>query len=149
MMLPTVSCPANWPSTSTTHGSVTPRLASLRIVLTIAMYGPRLVRYSGVSGLVGSHGRSHAALRTRASRHVGASLTLIGRRVTGAPRSAGSVRVAHPCVAATRPSLRGQGLRAIETRDRKPDELLNTVGKPTAPAVAGAGGRRRGLEQQR
>src|SRR6266571_5135205 len=67
-MLPTVSWPANRPSYKTTHGSVTPRRASLRIVLTIAMYGPRLVWYSGVSGLVGSHGRSQSALRTSVSR---------------------------------------------------------------------------------
>ncbi len=96
-MLPTVSCPANCPSTSTTHGSVTPRLASLRIVLTIAMYGPRLVWYSGVSGLVGSHGRSQSALRTRASRHGFASLAASGRSATGELSRFGSVRVAgHP-----------------------------------------------------
>ena len=83
MMLPTVSWPANRPSYSTTHGSVMPRRASRRIVLTIAMYGPRLVWYSGVSGLVGSHGRSQSALRTLASRHGRASLAASGRSETG------------------------------------------------------------------
>ena len=52
---------------------------------TIAMYGPRLDRYSGVSGLVGSQGRSHGALRTRISRQVRASLTRTGRSSTGSP----------------------------------------------------------------
>ena len=41
------------------------------MVRAIETYGPRLVRYSGVSGLVGSQGRSQSALRTRDSRHVG------------------------------------------------------------------------------
>ena len=105
MMLPTVSCPANSPSTSTTHGSVTPRLASLRIVLTIVMYGPRLVWYSGVSGLVGSHGRSHSALRTRASRHGFASLAASGRSATGELSRLGSVSVTgHPRAYTTPPS---------------------------------------------
>src|SRR6266700_6456500 len=92
-MLPTVSWPANRPSYRTTHGRVTPRRASLRIVLTIAMYGPRLVWYSGVSGLVGSHGRSQAALRTRVSRQMRASVTLTGRRTSGAGSRDGSVSV--------------------------------------------------------
>src|SRR5262245_35893775 len=106
-MLPTVSCPANWPSTSTTHGSVIPCRASLRIVLTIVMYGPRLVWYSGVSGLVGSHGRSHSALRTLASRHGRASLAVSGRSVTGHLRRLDSVRVAgQPRAYDTPPSLR-------------------------------------------
>src|SRR5215469_5942581 len=76
------------------------------MVLAMAKYGPRLVRYSGVSGLVGSHGRSQDALRTRASRQMAASLTLIGRRLTGASSSAGSVSVTHPRDRATKPSLR-------------------------------------------
>ena len=80
MMLPTVSCPANFPPYSITHGSVTPCLASLRIVRTIAMYGPRLLWYSGVSGLVGSQGRSQSALRTRVARQAAASLVSSGRR---------------------------------------------------------------------
>ena len=49
------------------------------------MYGPRLDRYSGVSGLVGSQGRSHGAFRTRISRQVRASLTRTGRSPTGSP----------------------------------------------------------------
>src|SRR5215467_3430553 len=120
MMLPTVSCPAHWPSTSTTHGSVTPRLASLRIVLTIAMYGPRLVWYSGVSGLVGSHGRSHSALRTRASRHGLASRAASGRSVTGELSRLGSDRVAgHPRAYATPPSWPVRtGARYSDARNR-------------------------------
>ena len=54
-----------------------------RIARTIAMYGPRLDRYSGVSGLVGSHGRSHGAFLTRISRHGRASLSRTGRSSTG------------------------------------------------------------------
>src|SRR5215469_7569200 len=83
MMFPTVSCPATLPPYVITHGSVTPCLASLRIVLTIIRYGPRLDWYSGVSGLVGSHGRSHSALRTRVARQAAASLVISGRRATG------------------------------------------------------------------
>src|SRR5215467_16105650 len=117
MMLPTVSCPANWPSTSTTHGSVTPWRASLRIVLTIVMYGPRLVWYSGVSGLVGSHGRSHSALRTLASRHGRASLAASGRRATAQLSRLGSVRVAgQPRAYGTATSLRVGGERANRTQ---------------------------------
>ena len=47
------------------------------------MYGPRLDLKSGVSGLVGSHGRSHDAFLTRISRHIRASLTRTGRSSTG------------------------------------------------------------------
>ena len=64
---PTVSCPTNSPPNVTTHGIACPCRASRRIARTIATYGPRLDRYSGVSGLVGSHGRSHGAFLTRIS----------------------------------------------------------------------------------
>src|SRR5215472_3972609 len=120
-MLPTVSWPANRPSKRITHGSVTPRRASLRIVLTIAMYGPRLVWYNGVSGLVGSQGRSHSALRTRASRHDRASLAPSGRSATGAPSSTGSVSVAgQPVAYTTTPSLRVRArARHLDTAERE------------------------------
>src|SRR5215472_19175844 len=76
------------------------------MVLPIATYGPRLDRYRGVSGLVGSHLRSQSALRTRISRQVAASFTLIGRRLTGASRSVDSVRVTQPRARAITPSSR-------------------------------------------
>src|SRR6201995_523417 len=60
---------------------------------TIAMYGPRLDRYSGVSGLVGSHGRSQGAFLTRISRHMRASLTRTGRRLTGCSSGGALVKV--------------------------------------------------------
>ena len=80
---PIVNCPTNSPPNVTTHGIACPCRASRRIALTIAMYGPRLDRYSGVSGLVGSHGRSHGAFLTRISRHMRASPTRTGRSSTG------------------------------------------------------------------
>src|SRR5215472_18615891 len=83
MILPTFSCPANLPPYVITHGSVTPCLASFRIVRTIIRYGPRLDWYNGVSGLVGSHGRSQSALRRRVSRQADASLVTSGRSTTG------------------------------------------------------------------
>jgi hypothetical protein len=52
------------------------------MVRAMATYGPTLERYSGVSGLVGSQGRSQSALRTRESRHAPASLTRTGRNMT-------------------------------------------------------------------
>src|ERR1022692_3979009 len=67
-MLPTVSCPANRPPEVTPHGSARPCRASRRMVRAIDTYGLMVDRYSGVSGLVGSQGRSHSALRTRESR---------------------------------------------------------------------------------
>ena len=67
----------------TTQGTVRPCRASRRIVRAIETYGPRLDRYSGVSGLVGSQARSQAALRTRVSRQIAASFTRTGRRPTG------------------------------------------------------------------
>src|SRR5215831_14447900 len=74
-------------------------------------YGPRLDRYSGVSGLVGSQARSQAALRTRVSRHVAASFTRTGRRATGISRRSGSVRVTgQPRMRPTTPSFLGSGL---------------------------------------
>ena len=53
------------------------------MVRAMATYGPRLDRYSGVSGLVGSQGRSQSALRTRSRATPRASLTLTGRRHDG------------------------------------------------------------------
>ena len=74
-----------------------PCLASRRMVRTMPTYGPIGDRTSGVSGLDGSHGRSHEALRTRISRQVRASETRTGRSTTGASSRSGSVRVAgHP-----------------------------------------------------
>src|SRR5580704_9440434 len=89
------------------------------MVRAIATYGPRLDRYSGVSGLVGSHGRSQDALRTLASRQMAASLTFIGRRLTGASRSAGSVSVTHPRERATSPSSREGGIVRYRVARRK------------------------------
>src|ERR1700733_4804815 len=67
------------------------------MVRTIETYGPIDERVSGVSGLDGSHGRSHEAFRTRISRQVRASETRTGRSTTGASSRSGSVRVAgHP-----------------------------------------------------
>src|SRR6516165_8161508 len=72
------------------------------MVRTMATYGPSDERCSGVSGLDGSHGRSHDAFRTRISRHVRASDTRTGRNATGASRRSGSVRVAgHPRIRPT------------------------------------------------
>src|ERR1700751_3721319 len=60
-------------------------------------YGPIDERCSGVSGLEGSQGRSHDALRPRISRHVRASETRTGRSVTGTSSKSGSIRVTgHP-----------------------------------------------------
>ena len=67
-MLPTVSCPANSSPKVTTQGRACPSRASRRIARTMDTYGLRLERYSGVSGFVGSHGRSQRAFRTRISR---------------------------------------------------------------------------------
>src|ERR1700760_1185898 len=61
---------------------------------TIDTYGLRLDRYSGVSGLVGSHGRSQGAFRTRISRQIRASRTRTGRRATGSSSSLDSYKVA-------------------------------------------------------
>ncbi len=67
------------------------------MVRTMETYGPIDERISGVSGLDGSHGRSHEAFRTRISRQVRASATRTGRSTTGASSRSGSVRVAgHP-----------------------------------------------------
>src|ERR1700719_2252205 len=67
------------------------------MVRAMATYGPMLDRYNGVSGLVGSQGRSQSAFRTRDSRHTRASLTLTGRNMTGLPSSEGSSSVTgHP-----------------------------------------------------
>src|SRR6516162_6828455 len=67
------------------------------MVRAMATYGLMLDRYNGVSGLVGSQGRSQSALRTRDSRHTRASLTLTGRSMTGLSSSEGSSNVTgHP-----------------------------------------------------
>src|SRR5277367_1446652 len=67
------------------------------MVRTMETYGPIDERCSGVSGLDGSHGRSHDAFRTLISRHARASETRTGRSATGASSKSGSVRVAgHP-----------------------------------------------------
>ncbi len=67
------------------------------MVRTMDTYGPIGDLTSGVSGLDGSHGRSHEAFRTRISRQARASETRTGRSKTGASSRSGSVRVAgHP-----------------------------------------------------
>src|ERR1022692_4018448 len=105
-MLPTVSCPANRPPEVTTHGSARPCRASPRMVRAIDTYGLMVDRYSGVSGLVGSQGRSHSALRTRESRQMPASRTRTGRRAIGASSRAGSMIVTgHPRMRPTGPII--------------------------------------------
>src|SRR3954468_2684674 len=81
------------------------------MVCTMLTYGPRPPRNSGVSGLVGSHGRSQSALRTRMSRHVAASRIRNGRKptgpstkVTGQPRIR-STNPMIPCSGGRMPSI--------------------------------------------
>src|SRR5215469_4793738 len=114
------------------------------MVLAMATYGPRLDRYSGVSGLVGSHGRSQSAFRTRISRQVAASFTLMGRRLTGPSRTVDSVSVTQPRARAIDPSSRA----ATVVRHRVatipipivPDchggDRRRQPGRPRAPATA-------------
>ena len=116
-MLPTVSCPANSLPNVTTQGMACPRRASRRIARTIDTYGLRLDRYSGVSGLVGSQGRSQGALRTRISRQARASLTRTGRRATGSSSSLGSCKVTgQPRIRPTGQSFPGKCLDVIYMR---------------------------------
>ena len=78
-----------------------------------------LDRYSGVSGLVGSQGRSQSALRTRASRQTLASRTRTGRSPIGASSSAGSMIVTgHPRI---RPTWRHHSLCSEAGRYGHPD----------------------------
>src|ERR1019366_3690724 len=76
------------------------------MVRAIDTYGLMADRYSGVSGLVGSQGRSHSALRTRESRQAPASRTRTGRRPIGASSRAGSMIVTgHQRTRPTGPTL--------------------------------------------
>src|SRR5690348_5685896 len=97
------------------------------MVRAIATYGPMLDRYNGVSGLVGSQGRSQSALRTRDSRHTCASLTLTGRSMTGLSSSEGSSSVTgHPRMRPTGSSFPSaeQDARSIRVRNFAPTAFV-------------------------
>src|SRR5215472_2345471 len=97
------------------------------MVRAMATYGPMLDRYNGVSGLVGSQGRSQSALRTRDSRHTRTSLTLTGRSTTGLSSNEGSSSVTgHPRMRPTGTSFPSseQDTRSMGIRNFAPTALV-------------------------
>src|SRR5215469_10024105 len=100
------------------------------MVRAMATYGPTLERYSGVSGLVGSQGRSQSALRTRESRHALASLTRTGRNMTELSSRDGSMSVTgHPRKRPTGSSFPSseQDARSMPTRNFRAQRLIPRV----------------------
>src|SRR5215472_13560617 len=108
------------------------------MVRAIETYGPRPDRYSGVSGLVGSQGRSQAAFRTRMSRQARASRARTGRKPTEAPTSPGSISVAgHPRIRATVHLLLVQARNATHlSHDSAPDPRRKPVRLGAGPSGA-------------